>query len=78
MGFFYSSVAFDIFVFRLSDAGKDTNALIATVLRALIMIPHFTGFFVFEFGLGFSGICRGFVTGMVVGSVISFVWVMPY
>ncbi|KKG15590.1 multidrug transporter MatE [Methanosarcina sp. 2.H.T.1A.6] len=79
MTVFYPAVAFGILsASLLQGAGKGTSALIATLLRSLIMTPLFALLFAYEFGWGLTGVWWGLVAGTVIGSVITFVWAQFY
>jgi putative MATE family efflux protein len=79
MTVFYPAVAFGMLSASFfQGAGKGTSALIATILRSLIMTPLFASFFAFGFGWGLLGIWWGLVVGTVIGSMITFVWAQTY
>lgn len=54
--------------------GKGVNALIATILRALIFVPVFAAFFAVYLGHGLAGIWWGIVIGNILGSFFIFTW----
>ena len=79
MTVFYPAVTFGMLSASLfQGAGKGTNALIATLLRSLIMTPLFALLFAYEFGWGLPGVWWGLVAGTVIGSMITFVWAHTY
>lgn len=79
MTIFYPVVAFGMLSSSLfQGAGKGTNALIATLLRSLIMTPLFALLFAYEFDWGLLGVWWGLITGTVIGSLITFVWAQFY
>jgi putative MATE family efflux protein len=79
MTVFYPAVAFGMLSASLfQGAGKGTSALIATLLRSLIMTPLFALLFAYEFGWGLPGVWWGLVTGTVIGSIITFFWAQIY
>jgi putative MATE family efflux protein len=79
MTLFYPAVAFGILSASFfQGAGKGTNALIATLLRSLIMTPLFASLFAFGLDWGLNGVWWGLVAGTVIGSMITFVWAQAY
>jgi len=79
MTIFYPAVAFGMLSVSLfQGAGKGTSALAATLLRSLVMTPLFALLFAYGFDWGLSGIWWGLVTGTVIGSAITFLWVQVY
>ncbi|MDP2216959.1 MAG: MATE family efflux transporter [Methanolobus sp.] len=54
--------------------GKGVNALIATILRAVILVPIFAALFAIYLGQGLVGIWWGIVVGNVLGSLVIFIW----
>ncbi|MCQ1536242.1 MATE family efflux transporter [Methanosarcina sp. KYL-1] len=79
MTIFYPSVAFGMLSASFfQGAGKGTSALIATLLRSLVMTPLFAVLFAYEFEWGLPGVWWGLVAGTVTGSVITFVWAQVY
>jgi putative MATE family efflux protein len=79
MTVFYPAVAFGMLSASLfQGAGKGTSALVATLLRSLVMTPLFALLFAYEFGLGLLGVWWGLVTGTVIGSIITFLWAQIY
>ncbi|MEL7665747.1 MAG: MATE family efflux transporter [Methanosarcina mazei] len=79
MTVFYPAVAFGMLSASLfQGAGKGTSALIATLLRSLILTPVFALLFAFTFGWGLSGVWWGLVIGTVVGSLVTFAWAQVY
>jgi Na+-driven multidrug efflux pump len=79
MTVFYPAVAFGMLSASFfQGAGKGTSALIATLLRSLVMTPLFASLFAFGFGWGLLGIWWGLVAGTVIGSMITFVWAQTY
>lgn len=79
MTVFYPAVAFGMLSASFfQGAGKGTNALIATLLRSLIMTPPFALIFAFGLNWGLSGVWWGLVAGTVIGSLITFIWAHTY
>jgi putative MATE family efflux protein len=79
MTVFYPAVTFGMLSASLfQGAGKGTSALIATLLRSLIMTPLFALLFAYEFGWGLPGVWWGLVAGTVIGSMITFFWAHTY
>lgn len=79
MTVFYPVVAFGMLSASLfQGAGKGTSALIATLLRSLILTPLFALIFTYAFGWGLLGVWWGLVTGTVIGSLVTFVWAQVY
>jgi putative MATE family efflux protein len=79
MTVFYPAVTFGMLSSSLfQGAGKGTSALIATLLRSLIMTPLFALLFAYEFGWGLPGVWWGLVAGTVIGSMITFLWAHTY
>lgn len=79
MTIFYPAVAFGMLSASFfQGAGKGTSALIATLLRSLVMTPLFASLFAFGLDWGLSGVWWGLVTGTVIGSLITFVWAQTY
>jgi putative MATE family efflux protein len=79
MTVFYPAVAFGMLSASLfQGAEKGTKALIATLLRSLVMTPLFASLFAFGFGWGLLGIWWGLVAGTVIGSIITFIWAQTY
>jgi len=54
--------------------GKGTYALIATLLRTIILSPFLAGLFCCVFSMGISGIWWGLVGANLIGSLVSFTW----
>lgn len=79
MTVFYPVVAFGMLSASLfQGAGKGTNALIATLLRSLVLTLSFSILFTFGFGWGLTGIWWGLVTGTIIGSLFAFLWAEMY
>jgi putative MATE family efflux protein len=79
MTVFYPAVAFGMLSASLfQGAGKGTSALIATLLRSLILTPIFALLFAYTLGWGLLGVWWGLVLGTVIGSLITFVWAHVY
>ena len=79
MTVFYPAVAFGMLSASFfQGAGKGTSALIATLLRSLIMTPLFALIFAFGLNWGLSGVWWGLVAGTVIGSLITFIWAHTY
>lgn len=79
MTVFYPAVTFGMLSASLfQGAGKGTSALIATLLRSLILTPLFALLFAYEFGWGLTGVWWGLVAGTVIGSVVTFLWTQVY
>lgn len=58
--------------------GKGVNALVATILRALIFVPLFAFLFAVNLGQGLVGIWWGIVIGNIMGATITFMWARLY
>ncbi len=72
---FYPTVAFGMLSSSFfQGAGKGVNALIATILRTIIMTPLFAAIFAFTFNMGELGIWWGLIIGNGIGAMITFVW----
>ncbi len=79
MTVFYPAVAFGMLSASLfQGAGRGTSALIATLLRSLVLTPLFAALLAYVSGWGLSGVWWGLVAGTVIGSVITFLWVRIY
>nr|WP_048181152.1 MATE family efflux transporter [Methanosarcina siciliae] len=79
MTVFYPAVTFGMLSASLfQGAGKGTSALIATLLRSLVLTPLFAVLFAYELGWGLPGVWWGLVTGTVIGSLITFAWAQVY
>ncbi|MDY9926208.1 MATE family efflux transporter [Methanosarcina sp.] len=79
MTVFYPAVAFGMLSASLfQGAGKGTSALVATLLRSLVLTPLFALLFAYEFGWGLLGVWWGLVMGTVIGSLVTFVWAQFY
>ncbi|AKB77564.1 Multi antimicrobial extrusion protein (Na(+)/drug antiporter), MATE family of MDR efflux pumps [Methanosarcina horonobensis HB-1 = JCM 15518] len=79
MTVFYPAVAFGMLSASLfQGAGKGTSALIATLLRSLILTPVFALLFAYTFDWGLLGVWWGLVTGTVIGSLVTFAWAQVY
>lgn len=79
MTVFYPAVAFGMLSASLfQGAGKGTSALIATLLRSLILTPLFALLFAYTFGWGLLGVWWGLVMGTFIGSFITFAWAQVY
>ncbi|RXA20791.1 MATE family efflux transporter [Methanosarcina sp. MSH10X1] len=79
MTVFYPAVAFGMLSASFfQGAGKGTSALIATLLRSLVMTPLFASLFAFGFGWGLPGVWWGLVAGTVIGSMFTFAWAQTY
>lgn len=77
--FFYPGAAFGIAASAMfQGTGKGIYALIATLLRTIILMPLLGIFFCCLFLLGLSGIWWGIVAANLTGSVISFSWARFY
>lgn len=76
---FYPTVSLGMLSSALfQGVGKGLNALIATILRALIFVPIFAIFFAFNLDMGLTGIWWGMVIGNIMGSLFIFVWARVY
>jgi len=72
---FYPTVAFGMLSSSFfQGAGKGINALIATILRTIIMTPLFAALFAFTLNMGEPGIWWGLIVGNGIGAMITFVW----
>lgn len=79
MTIFYPAVAFGMLSASLfQGAGKGTSALIATLLRSLILTPVFALLFAYTLGWGLLGVWWGLVMGTVIGSLVTFTWAQVY
>ncbi|TGC08163.1 MATE family efflux transporter [Methanolobus halotolerans] len=58
--------------------GKGVNALMATILRALIFVPLFALIFAVSFDYGLVGIWWGIVVGNTLGAAVIFLWARMY
>ncbi len=75
MCLFYPGVPFGMFsVSLLQGAGKGIQALLITVLRAIIFNVIFAWIFAVSFGMGLAGVWWGIVAGDIAGDAIGFVW----
>lgn len=76
---FYPTVSLGMLSSSLFQGiGKGLNALIATILRALIFVPLFAIFFAFGLDQGLIGVWWGLVVGNTMGSLFVFVWARLY
>ena len=77
--FFYPGATFGIIASAtFQGTGKGTHALIATILRTVILIPVMAIVFCCYLSLGLNGIWWGLVVANLTGSVISFSWAKIY
>ena len=73
--FFYPGAALGIASSAMfQGAGKGIYALIATLLRTIILSPILAVVFCCAFSLGLSGIWWAIVTANLIGSAVSFTW----
>ncbi|WP_094227132.1 MATE family efflux transporter [Methanolobus psychrotolerans] len=76
---FYPTVSLGMLSSSLfQGVGKGFNALIATILRAVIFVPVFAVFFALNLNQGLVGVWWGMVIGNVLGSLFIFVWARLY
>jgi putative MATE family efflux protein len=72
---FYPGAAFGIFSSAMfQGTGKGINALLATILRTLVLTTFLGIVFSYVFHFGLSGIWWSLVVANLLGSMISFVW----
>jgi putative MATE family efflux protein len=77
--FFYPGAAFGIAASAMfQGSGKGTYALIATLLRTVILTPIFAVILSTVFNLELAGIWWALVIANLIGSVISFTWAKLY
>ncbi|MBA7637648.1 Multidrug export protein MepA [subsurface metagenome] len=75
MCLFYPTAAFGILssaVFQ--GTGKGMNALIATIIRTLVLTPLFSVVFAFILDRGLLGVWLGIAAGNTVGAAVAFLW----
>jgi len=75
MCLFYPTAAFGILssaVFQ--GTGKGMNALIATIIRTLVLTPLFSVVFAFILDRGLLGVWLGIAVGNTVGAAVAFLW----
>ena len=58
--------------------GKGFYALIATLLRTIILTPIFAVLFCCAFSFGLSGVWWGLVVANLIGSLVSVTWAKLY
>jgi putative MATE family efflux protein len=76
---FYPGAAFGIASSAIfQGTGKGTYALIATLLRTVVLTPIFALILILIFNLGLIGIWWSLVIANLIGSVISFTWAKLY
>lgn len=76
---FYPGAAFGIMSSSLfQGTGKGVNALIATLLRTVLLTPPLAYLLAINIGLGLTGVWWGLVMANVCGAVISFTWVTVF
>jgi len=76
---FYPAISFGMLSSAVFQGmGKGTNALIATILRTVILGPLFAVLFAFNLNLGLIGVWWGVVSSNIIGSVIAFSWARSY
>ena len=77
--FFYPGAAFGIASSAIfQGTGKGTYALIATLMRTVVLTPIFALIFIFVFDLNLIGIWWALVIANLIGSVIAFTWAKMY
>jgi putative MATE family efflux protein len=77
--FFYPGAAFGIASSAMfQGSGKGVYALIATLLRTVVLTPIFAVILTFIFSLGLVGIWWALVLANLIGSVVSFTWAKLY
>ncbi len=77
--FFYPGAAFGIAASAMfQGSGKGTYALIATLLRTVILTPIFAVILSTVFNLELAGIWWALVIANLIGSVVSFTWAKLY
>lgn len=76
---FYPGAAFGIFSSAMfQGTGKGINALLATIIRTLVLTTFLGIVFSYVFHFGLSGIWWSLVVANLLGSVISFVWALVH
>jgi len=76
---FYPNAAFGIASSSMfQGAGKGTYALIATLLRTIILTPVLAIIFCYIFSMGLNEVWWGIVVANLVGSAVSFTWAKVY
>jgi Na+-driven multidrug efflux pump len=77
--FFYPGAAIGIASSAMfQGSGKGTYALIATLLRTVVLTPIFAIILIFVFDLNLVGIWWSLVIANLIGSVVSFTWAKWY
>ncbi|MFQ5834574.1 MAG: MATE family efflux transporter [bacterium] len=79
MCLFYPAAAFGILssaVFQ--GTGKGMNALIATIIRTLVLTPLFSVVFAFILDRSLPGVWFGIAVGNTVGAAVAFLWAKAY
>jgi len=77
--FFYPGAAFGIVSSAIfQGTGKGTYALIATLLRTVVLTPIFALILIFIFNYELAGIWWALVIANLIGSVVSFTWAKVY
>ncbi|MBN2110984.1 MAG: MATE family efflux transporter [Methanosarcinaceae archaeon] len=72
---FYPTVSLGLLSSALFQGiGRGVNALLATILRALIFVPLFAVILAVYLGQGLVGIWWGMVVGNILGALITFFW----
>jgi putative MATE family efflux protein len=75
MCLFYPGVPFGMFsVSLLQGAGRGMQALLITVLRAVLFNVLFAWIFAVSLGMGLAGVWWGIVAGDIIGDTIGFIW----
>lgn len=72
---FYPMVSFGMFSSAMfQGTGKGMSALIATILRTLILTVPLVFVFGISLNMGLAGVWWGLVTGNILGSLVAFTW----
>ncbi len=76
---FYPTVSLGMLSSSLfQGVGKGTYSLMATIIRAIILVPLFSFLFAFNLGFGLVGVWWGMVIGNIIGSIIAYIWARVY
>jgi putative MATE family efflux protein len=76
---FYPTVSLGMLSSSLfQGVGKGNYSLMATIIRAIILVPLFSFIFAFNLKLGLVGVWWGMVIGNIIGSIIAYLWARIY